>query len=95
MKINTIKKILNEYKDVIISIIVLTIIAIGSVSCIRYKCCNNKDYLHYGDDKIIPYKAACSICGHSFEFGTWNYEDNHHCICGQKMDWEEYDEERN
>ncbi len=37
---------------------------------------------------IIPYKAVCPICGHEFEFGTWNDEQNHHCECGQKLDWE-------
>lgn len=46
------------------------------------------DYDDNGDGEIIPYKAKCPVCGHEFEFGYWNDEDNHHCICGQKMDWE-------
>ena len=40
-----------------------------------------------GFDEIIPFKAKCPICGNKFEFGTWNAEDNHHCICGQTIDW--------
>lgn len=40
-----------------------------------------------GYDQIIPYKAKCPICGYEFEFGTWNDEENHHCVCGQKIDW--------
>lgn len=39
------------------------------------------------DDELIPYKAACPICGYEFEFGYWNDEDNHHCVCGQRIDW--------
>lgn len=46
------------------------------------------DYDDNGDGKIIPYKAKCPVCGYEFEFGYWNDEDNHHCICGQRMDWE-------
>lgn len=40
-----------------------------------------------GDGEIIPFKAKCPTCEHEFEFGYWNDEDNHHCICGQKIDW--------
>ena len=40
-----------------------------------------------GNDEIIPYKAVCPVCGCEFEFGTWNEEENHHCVCGQKLDW--------
>lgn len=47
------------------------------------------DYDDNGFDEIIPYKAVCPICGYEFEFGYWNDEDNHHCVCGQLMDWEE------
>jgi hypothetical protein len=47
---------------------------------------SNFDENEVGD--IIPYKAVCPICGHEFEFGTWNDEENHHCVCDQKMDWE-------
>ena len=46
------------------------------------------DYDDNGFDEIIPYKATCPICGHEFEFGTWNDEDNHHCVCGQVIDWD-------
>lgn len=47
-------------------------------------------YSDFGDngfDEIIPYRAECPTCGNSFEFGTWNDEENHHCECGQKLDW--------
>ena len=47
------------------------------------------DYDDNGDDKIIPYKATCPVCEHEFEFGYWNDEYNHHCICGQVMNWEQ------
>lgn len=40
-----------------------------------------------GNDEIIPYKAICPVCKNEFEFGTWNEEENHHCVCGQKLDW--------
>ena len=40
-----------------------------------------------GYDEIIPYKAICPICKYEFEFGTWNDEENHHCRCGQSIDW--------
>lgn len=38
--------------------------------------------------EIIPYKATCPTCGFEFEFGTWNDEENHHCVCGQKLDYQ-------
>ena len=41
-----------------------------------------------GNVEIIPYKAECQTCGYEFEFGTFNENENHHCICGQKLDWE-------
>ena len=47
-------------------------------------------YSEYDDNgfgESIPYKAECPTCGYEFEFGAWNYEENHHCICGQKMKW--------
>ena len=47
------------------------------------------DYDDDGYDNIIPNEARCPMCGYEFEFGTWNDEDNHHCVCGQKMDWSE------
>lgn len=47
------------------------------------------DYDDNGDDKIIPYKAVCPVCENKFEFGYWNDEYNHHCICGQAMNWEQ------
>ena len=40
-----------------------------------------------GFGKIIPYEAQCPTCGYEFEFGTFNEEENHHCVCGQKLDW--------
>lgn len=46
------------------------------------------DYGDDGYDNVIPYSAICPICGHEFEFGTWNDEENHHCPCGQAIDWE-------
>ena len=42
-----------------------------------------------GFDEIIPHKAVCPVCGYEFEFGTWNAEENHHCVCGQAIDWSE------
>lgn len=39
-------------------------------------------------ENLIPYKAVCPVCSYEFEFGTWNDEENHHCICGQAMNWE-------
>lgn len=45
------------------------------------------DFSDNGFDEIIPYKAECPVCGYEFEFGKWNDEESHHCICGQKMDW--------
>ena len=47
------------------------------------------DFDDDGDDRIIPYKATCPVCEYEFEFGTWNEDENHHCICGQKIDWSE------
>lgn len=41
-----------------------------------------------GDGEIIPCEAKCPSCGYEFEFGYWNNEDNHHCVCGQAIDWE-------
>ena len=48
------------------------------------------DYDDNGFGEIIPYTAICPICGYEFEFGTWN--ENHHCVCGQAMDWSDEDE---
>lgn len=47
------------------------------------------DYDDNGDDEIIPYKATCPVCEHEFEFGYWNDEYNHHCVCGQVMNWQQ------
>lgn len=47
------------------------------------------DFDDNGHEEIIPYKAVCPTCGYEFEFGTWNNEQNHHCDCGQKLDWSE------
>ena len=48
----------------------------------------------YGDydedddgENVIPCSAVCPVCSHEFEFGYWNDEDNHHCVCGQAIDW--------
>lgn len=41
-----------------------------------------------GNDEIIPTEAYCPTCGYEFEFGYWNDMDNHHCVCGQVIDWE-------
>ena len=49
------------------------------------------DYDDNGFGEIIPYTAICPICGYEFEFGTWN--ENHHCVCGQAMDWSDEDDE--
>ena len=46
------------------------------------------DYDDNGDGEIIPCTAKCPSCGYEFEFGSWNEEENHHCPCGQKIDWE-------
>ena len=46
------------------------------------------DFDDNDNDEIIPYKAVCPVCGCEFEFGTWNDEENHHCKCGQKINWE-------
>lgn len=45
------------------------------------------DYSDDGDGKEIPFKAYCPICGNEFEFGKWNNDENHHCICGQAILW--------
>lgn len=47
------------------------------------------DYEDDGDDRLIATKATCPACGNEFEFGTWNAEENHHCDCGQAIDWRE------
>lgn len=48
-------------------------------------------YGNYNEDddgeNLIPYEAVCPNCGWEFDFGTWNDEENHHCYCGQRMDW--------
>ena len=46
------------------------------------------DFDDNGNDEIIPYKAICPVCGQEFNFGTWNEEENHHCRCGQALDWQ-------
>lgn len=45
------------------------------------------DYDDNGFGDVIPYAAKCPVCGYEFDFGTWN--ENHHCICGQALDWSE------
>ena len=44
-------------------------------------------YEDNGFGEIIPYEAVCPTCGYAFEFGEFNDEDNHHCVCGQRMKW--------
>lgn len=46
------------------------------------------DFNNNGNDEIIPYKAICPVCGYEFNFGSWNEEENHHCRCGQAIDWQ-------
>ena len=46
------------------------------------------DFEDNGNDESIPYKAICPVCGYEFNFGSWNEEENHHCRCGQKLDWQ-------
>lgn len=48
----------------------------------EYDCFDEEDNL------IYPTKAQCPNCKNEFEFGSWNDEENHHCICGQRIDWE-------
>ena len=50
------------------------------------------DYDDDGDEGIIPNKAECPTCHYEFEFGHWNEYENHHCECGQRIDWSEEDE---
>lgn len=50
------------------------------------------DYDENELEEIVPYKATCPFCGYEFEFGYWNEYDNHHCVCGQSIDWREQDE---
>lgn len=50
------------------------------------------DYEENELEEITPYKATCPVCGYEFEFGYWNEYDNHHCVCGQSIDWSEVDE---
>ena len=44
-------------------------------------------YEDNGFGEIIPYEAVCPTCGYAFKFGEFNDEDNHHCVCGQRIDW--------
>lgn len=46
-------------------------------------------YKYNGFGEETPTKAFCPACGFEFEFGTWNEEDNHHCVCGQAIKWED------
>lgn len=49
----------------------------------------------YSDYEEVDYgiavanTAKCPTCGHEFEFGDWNDMVNHHCVCGQVIDWEQ------
>lgn len=45
------------------------------------------DFEEDDDDRVFPNKATCPMCGHEFEFGTWNDGESHHCVCGQRIKW--------
>lgn len=47
------------------------------------------DYGYNGFDEFLPNCAKCPNCGREIPYGTWNYEDSHHCECGQALDWGE------
>lgn len=50
------------------------------------------DYRYNGSSELLPYCAKCPSCGREVPYGTWNYgnyEDVHHCECGQAFDWGE------
>lgn len=39
------------------------------------------------DDRVFPCKATCPVCGYEFPMFSWNDEENHHCVCGQRIKW--------
>lgn len=47
------------------------------------------DYGYNDFDELLPNCAKCPSCGREISYGTWNYEDSHHCECGQALDWDE------
>ena len=47
------------------------------------------DYGYNGFDEFLPNCAKCPNCGREIPYGTWSYEDSHHCECGQALDWGE------
>lgn len=47
------------------------------------------DYGYNDFDEFLPNCAKCPNCGSEIPYGTWNYEDSHHCECGQALDWGE------
>ena len=47
------------------------------------------DYGYNGFNELLPNCAKCPSCGREIPYGTWNYEDSHHCECGQALDWGE------
>ena len=47
------------------------------------------DYGYNGFDEFPPNCAKCPNCGREIPYGIWNYEDSHHCECGQALDWGE------
>lgn len=47
------------------------------------------DFEEVDDDVYVPNTAKCPTCGNEFEFGDWNDMVNHHCVCGQVIDWEQ------
>lgn len=46
------------------------------------------DFEEVDDNVYVPNEAKCPTCGNEFKFGEFNDIVNHHCICGQKIDWE-------
>ncbi len=50
------------------------------------------DYEEVDDDIYVANTAKCPTCGNEFEFGYWNDTYNHHCVCGQVIDWSKEDE---
>ncbi len=51
-----------------------------------------KEFDDNGEGEIIPTEAYCPTCGNEFKFGEFNDIVNHHCVCGQALDWSKEDE---
>lgn len=50
------------------------------------------DFEEVDDNVYVPNTAKCPTCGNEFKFGEFNDIVNHHCVCGQALDWSEEDE---